>query len=432
MKKKQINYGFKTPVIELDQHIFGSNNYGDIINPSGQYDTFLPPFEPQARYFETQGCTVYGTHNGVEILHKFKFNEDKDFEELYNYLDAGTDPNGGGDPHKVCESIRKSGLEETPKYPFPKTLNELLNLIGKPQPQNIVNDAKKYLENYKFNHVWVLNGYENEETRIADIKDALKYGVVCVSVSAWNQSGDIYVDNGMPNNHWCVCYGWTERGWKIFDTYDHSTKIYSFDSRIDFAKLLFLQKGNFKQENNWFLIDILKKVLEACKSILQLDKQILDVKVKEYVKPEPPKVETPIVTKADLFVQALKNSIGHDLSPKNLAPQELSCAEGMSNILNSIFPDFPKDVTYTPDLFKKLKAYPQYFKPTLTPSKGCVIISPTVKDTHGHVGGMISATEIVSNSSKTGTIESNYTFDQWVNKYKIENGLRVYIFEIIS
>lgn len=338
--KKQINYGFKTPVIELDEHIFGSNNYGDIINPSGQYDTYLPPFEPQSRDFETQGCTVYGTHNGVEILHKFKFNEDKDFEELYNYLDAGTDPYSGGNPHKVCESIRKNGLEEAPKYPFPKTLNELLNLIGKPQPQNIVNDAKKYLENYKFNHVWVLQGYENEETRISDIKDALKYGVVCVSVSAWNQSGDIYVDNGMPNNHWCVCYGWTERGWKIFDTYDHSTKIYSFDSRIDFAKLLFLQKGNFKQESE---LTLLSKILEYAKNACLLMLQRLQIieksnntqpkpPLKEVFPPESlkPKYSWSTPKEALQSTRLICDELGLSVDEKNLICQVINCESGFN------------------------------------------------------------------------------------------------------
>lgn len=261
--RKIKNYGFKAPVITIDQHIFGAKSYGQVVNPSGQWDDSLPTYEAQADKFETQGCTVWGSQNAIETLHKFNFKEDKNFEELFTYIDSGINPMAGGDPHAVAESIRHNGLVESPNYPFPTTLNDLLNLLGNPQPSNVTNLAKKYLDSYKFNHVWVLQGHEEKEQRIADIKDALKYGVLGVSVSAWNQQNDIYVDGGMRNNHWCVCYGWTDKGWKIFDSYDQSTKIYDFNSEITFAKLYFIQKGNFSTKTSWAFIDIIKKFISS-------------------------------------------------------------------------------------------------------------------------------------------------------------------------
>lgn len=240
---KLINYGFQTPVISIDQHIFGAAQFsGKVLNESGQWDNWKPTYEAQADNFETQGCTVWGTENAIEFLHKFLFSIEKNYEELPPYLIAGVRPEYGGDPHNVAEAIRLNGLVESPNCPFPLTLQSLVTLLGTKLSPQVTEEGTKWLGEYTFRHQWVLQGYQDKNRRTDILKNALKYGVVGASVTAWFIQDGIYVDNGQRNTHWVVIYGWNEKGWKVFDSYDHSEKIYSFDSRVDFAKLYFLEK----------------------------------------------------------------------------------------------------------------------------------------------------------------------------------------------
>src|SRR3990167_4981378 len=118
IKGQLIEYGFQTPVLKIEDHIFGSAEFsGSIINPSEQYDTSKPVYEAQADNFETQGCTVWGTENALEFLHRFHFGVEKNYEELSPYIGAGIKPNAGGDPNTVAKWIRDNGLVEVPNFP---------------------------------------------------------------------------------------------------------------------------------------------------------------------------------------------------------------------------------------------------------------------------------------------------------------------------
>lgn len=70
-----MNYGFKQPEIKVEDHIFGVANLGQILNETGQWDRWLPETEYQARFFETQSCTSYGTLSAIEIMLNMLYNE---------------------------------------------------------------------------------------------------------------------------------------------------------------------------------------------------------------------------------------------------------------------------------------------------------------------------------------------------------------------
>ena len=118
---------------------------------------------------------------------------------------------------------------------------------------------------------------------------------------------------------------------------------------------------------------------------------------------------------------------GKDASPKGLAPKELSCAEGVSNIIHAIFPDFPPDLTSTYVLFQELLESP-HFKTTLEPKRGCVIISPREGDRYGHAGIFVEDNVILSNDSSKGLMEKNYTFKTWIERIGRKRDLHSYIF----
>lgn len=146
----------------------------------------------------------------------------------------------------------------------------------------------------------------------------------------------------------------------------------------------------------------------------------------EPVEPEP----APIPSYASLIAKQSVSWLGIDASPLNLAPEELSCAEGVSNILRTIYPDFTYTIS-TIELASLLKKSP-YFKATLTPSAGCVVVSPRNGATAGHCGIFITDDQIASNDSQSGLWQQNYTWAGWIAFFKDVRKLpHTYLYEPI-
>ena len=230
----KINYGFQLPVITPDQWTLGAGQFGGVpLRENGQWDDFLPVYEPQAEKYETYGCTVWGGQNQIETLFKYIWGIEPNYAERFNYILVGIRP-PGTDPHKAYESFRNDGLIEHLLLPVPNTYNEFL--MPDPMEKGFLVEGQKWLRQYEFKHDWVLQGKYNENI----LKEALKFCPVAISVSAWF-GNEPYEDKGIENNHWCLLYGWTDKGWKVFDSYDHSKKIVSFKHNIRFAKRISLR-----------------------------------------------------------------------------------------------------------------------------------------------------------------------------------------------
>lgn len=141
-------------------------------------------------------------------------------------------------------------------------------------------------------------------------------------------------------------------------------------------------------------------------------------------KPEPP--PAPIETPNLVLARQAEVFLGRDASPNDKASDELGCADSCSNVIRTVYKDFPHTIS-TLTLFQNLKNSP-HFKSTLTPAKGCVIISPRAGAQPGHCGIFLSDTRIASNNSKTGLWQDNYSVVSWVKYFKRTKGLHVYIF----
>lgn len=146
--------------------------------------------------------------------------------------------------------------------------------------------------------------------------------------------------------------------------------------------------------------------------------------------PEPvqPTQTTPVPERpTERLAEAAIGMLGKDASPKNLAPQELSCAEGVSNIINSVYTDFPAELLGTVDLYHVLRSSP-HFTLVSTPVRGCVVVSPTTGDNHGHTGIYTQENVIASNDSRTGLFGENYTRQSWIAYFGTKKGLSGYLF----
>lgn len=250
-----MKYGFVKPEIAPDQYILGAVGAlpDTILQPDGQWDSYLPIYEPQFENFETWGCTCWGTLNAIEILLKRIEGVEYNYAERFPYNIVGIrEP--GSDPHTVCEVTRKNGLVPNNVLPMTSTYEEFTQ--PDPMTDKYLSIGRHWLSKYDFKHSWVFKGDVSKQEKTNRMMRELTLSALCVSVTAWNKNGDNYVDNGLPNNHWCVCYGWTGQGWKIFDSYDHSTKIYSFDSEISFCKRFSITK----REKARSFIDFIKDI----------------------------------------------------------------------------------------------------------------------------------------------------------------------------
>lgn len=172
-------------------------------------------------------------------------------------------------------------------------------------------------------------------------------------------------------------------------------------------------------------------------------KFLLSLFIKKQPAPIPVPTPEPVIVKPDpeearkkLFDYAC-TFLGKDASPEDIATDEYGCAETVSDIIHGCFGDFPKDGTIvsTTKLYQQLKIHPK-FRQTFDLKPGNIIISPTgygngtIKN--GHTGIIGENQIIMSNNSKTGNFEKNYPIKSWVDRFKLEGGFPIFVFERIE
>lgn len=289
MKK---NYGLVIKNDDPNAYVLGGGSLPQVVlKEDGQWDAWLPVYEPQFNeFFDSYGCTVWGTLNAIEILIKRITNFEQNYSERFNYILAEIRP-PGADPHHVAEVIRNRGVIDDYLLPMTKDFIEFLK--PNPMTKKLLDEGMKFPFEFKHEYLW--SGRVSKEERTKRMKEALRYSPLGVSVSAWHLKNGVYVDNSKPNNHWCVCYGWTNKGWKVFDSYDQSKKIVSFDHNIEVAKRFHLEQNN-RLPKLWTIGEILKRLWEWL-GILQKQQNEVSVlpvnSLPEPVLPQPEPIETP-------------------------------------------------------------------------------------------------------------------------------------------
>jgi hypothetical protein len=147
------------------------------------------------------------------------------------------------------------------------------------------------------------------------------------------------------------------------------------------------------------MIENLKQQLSILLQILGLQKQI------EVIQGNPA-----------VILDKARSLLGQDASPQNLAPKEYACAESVSSVLNSLWPEIPV-VTGTYTLWNYLNTSPLFYKSD-GPADGCVIIAPTGTGIGvGHTG-IVDGDKVMSNNSATGLWDKHITLKSWAAYFK--------------
>lgn len=126
--------------------------------------------------------------------------------------------------------------------------------------------------------------------------------------------------------------------------------------------------------------------------------------------------------------ETAKSLLGVDASPNDIAPDELGCAETVSEVIIKAGFKMPIIVS-TKNLYDWLRTKKEWLE-TTTPIPGDIVISPTGSGgkngiTHGHTGVVGVGGVIMSNSSATGRFEPNFTINRWVAYYQTKGGYPV-------
>lgn len=414
-------YGFIKPEITPDNWVLGSITAPKIFEPKGDWTKYLPEKEIQAKNgVETYNCTSFGTLSIIETLINRITSETKNYSDRFVGIMAGTKA-PGNNPHVVAEAIRKNRMLEEAFLPFSDditTIDEYYSFKG----ANAQECKDKALEfPYELNHYWLWTREQTKEERAEKIREALKYSPLGISVSAWTKKGDVYVDNGQPNNHWTMLYGEEKKGWKVFDSYDNSYKILSFDHNIEFAKGYHLVLKEAEK------ITLLKK-------IIGLYEQLVDLITKK-------KDMTENIENKNILYTIAKRHLGFNLAP---GMEVLGCAISMSAVHNRAFPELPPiRFVNTTQWYNWMKEKTDLWKELDTPEPNCVIVSvtgqiPSISPLqNGHIGiiGRNQADDgslyIMSNNSNEGYWDTQFTLKKWQDYYITYGKIPTYYFRRI-
>ena len=278
-----IKNGYIEPELKDEDYIFGDASIPDEIEQAdGQWDTYEPTTEEQVKSFDTDGCTVFGTSNQVEIYEKRMLANAPNYSDRALYNMAGVKP-PGADPQTIYETIRKGGLVNEVDLPWSDDI-DTLQKYSQPRPltPDLIQKAKDWLASRTFLHDYLpkgVDGFIDPEV----MKEALKRSPLAVGVYAWASSGDKYIRLG-ADTHWTIIDGFVDgQYWKNYDSYPPFQKKLAWDFKFKTVKRIYIRKKDptLTPEK----ISIFQKILDAMLKILGLFKT---------------QVEKPIVTLDEL------------------------------------------------------------------------------------------------------------------------------------
>lgn len=206
-----------------------------IINESGDYTKFLPEVEYQVGvYFDTMACVTFSALNCLETIANVKgisWNKSDRFTAKM----SGTGVKGNY-LRNVAESIRTEGVVDEEDWPFPRKQRSPVYGWGdyySEIPDTVRSEGLKWLQDWSIEWEWI---------RMDQIKEALKYGPIQVTVKAWPKplKNGLYNDGGSKyRNHAVMLIRATDEYYEIFDHYTKSKKKlvpdYDFKSAMQFS-----------------------------------------------------------------------------------------------------------------------------------------------------------------------------------------------------
>jgi len=183
----------------------------EVLQPSGQWDLYLPEYEYQRfSWGDTMACVTFSFLNCLETLLKRKYNEQWDFSDRFTAKVSGTTKNGNW-MYKVASSWNMDGF-----LSFLHWRNEGLTWdeFYKEIPQEKKALAFANRKHFELGYDWI------DPITTAKLKEALEYSPLWIAICAYGHKvNGVYQRTDGSINHCVMLYGYDERGWKIYDHY---------------------------------------------------------------------------------------------------------------------------------------------------------------------------------------------------------------------
>lgn len=274
------NHGLVLGEIEKHHWVQGSNKatarfgaqVGEV-NAEGDWTKYDPGRELQLKNgFETNACVLFATGSALIAQGKFMhWDFPKSSSERYLGVMCGTNTQGT-DPHQAIEKIRtEAGLIPDSVLPWKDERDFDHYYAPRPMDEGFVKEGQKILKRYNIAHEWVFSKSDSPEQKASALKKALKRGTVCVSVRAWEKTGDLYTkDKGAPDTHWVWLVRYDGDNAIIKDQYTPFEKKLAPNYDFGVAKLYFITPnttGLAPFERSYFS-KILAKISETLKRLM--------------------------------------------------------------------------------------------------------------------------------------------------------------------
>ena len=225
-------YGFQYSEPKDGDFVHGDHLLGTLaINPTGQWDLWLPEDEFQNRGYETYSCVTQATLNCAEILQRKKYTDPTNYSDRFLATMSGTKTKGGNDFNTVAETFRKNGCCQETDWPFDAVDYDAFYTTPS---DKIIRLSQTQFANDNLGHSWIT------DTSPSSLKDALTYSPLSLSVHAWgtpDAQGIYHRTPGETDNHAITVYGYEEgEYWKVFDSYAQTHKKLAWDYGFGMGK----------------------------------------------------------------------------------------------------------------------------------------------------------------------------------------------------
>lgn len=425
---------FIYPDLTEEDFRFGSGQLtGTPLRADGDWREYLPPEEDQnVRGIESSACFVEASQHAIATIEEEEYGEvDNNYAARFNALLAGGTPTGGS-PIAAADSMRHDGLVRDSVMPFGpdvRSWGEFHSWKGVNE-KSVRSLGKEYLETKELGYDVVVERHYDVKMKYQKLRDALKYSPCPVSVVAWyERDGIYYKPAGLRDTHLVeLVYIDDNNQAYVRDTYAPYLK--QLEPFFDFD---FGMRWSVEQKESavnislmWRVVTLLLQLLALCKS-----------GVEYCFPPEPAKpVPDPKMSAREWLYQAAVNALGSDASPNDSAPDELGCAESLTDIIAKVKPKICwTNRLATASVFKDMVASAE-FAQVGDPMYGDIIISPTKWDITGHCGIVGTGGAVMSNNSfkdstgERGIFSENYTLASWQALFGEKKGLRTYFFRL--
>lgn len=223
-------------LILLDQkpedHILGG--FGVFTGPAWEAfpDNHWTPFAPVAemqrnRFGDVYGCVSFSRNSNLEFFNKRKYGEELNISDRLLVVGSGTIPGQGNGVATVAEWGRTHGFVREEECPYGPDMT--IEEYYKPLTNELLVQAKKYLNLYEFGYKWL------KDNKPTTLLTGLYFSPVQVSVEpyAYNNAGYI-INSGQGYTHEVDIFDYEEgKCWWVFDS--ENLQFIKFDWNYQFS-----------------------------------------------------------------------------------------------------------------------------------------------------------------------------------------------------